>query len=305
MSLPRRLIPTLASLRALEAVARLGSASAAAADQDLTQGAISRQLKVLEDQLGVQLVVREGKTLKVLPDAIEYAAEVRLALERLAQATMRLQARPVDGTLNLAILPAFGMRWLMPLLPEFAKKHPEVTVNMATRLRPFDFATEGFDAALHFGTADWPGADALLLRHEEMIPVCTPALARRVDLVSGPGLSAQDLPLLHIQSRPKAWREWFQKLGLEPAADLGGMTYDQFSTISQAALHGLGVALMPSYLVEEDLALGRLVALYPEPVDIGGAYYLVWPRAKSADPGVRALRDWLASRSQAEDPLPR
>lgn len=303
MSLPRRSIPSLASLRALEAVARLGSATAAAREQNLTQGAISRQLKVLEDQLGVPLVIREGKTLKALPAAMDYAADVRFALDRLSAATLRVQARPVEGTLNLAILPAFGMRWLMPLLPDFARKHPEVTVNMTTRLRPFDFEVEDFDAALHFGQADWDGTDALLLRNEAMVPVCAPGLAAKIGKDAPERI--QELPLLHIQTRPKAWATWFERLGIVVSQEAEGIVYDQFSTISQAALHGMGVALMPSYLVEEDLACGRLAQLYPEPLDIGGAYYLVWPKNRATDPGVQALRTWLAERAQGEDPLPR
>ncbi|MFW8634711.1 LysR family transcriptional regulator [Cribrihabitans pelagius] len=303
MVAPRRFLPSISSLRALEALDRLGSASAAAAELSLTQGAVSRQIQTLERQLGQDLVQRDGKRLGLSPAAREYAAEIRQALHQIVQSTLRLQAEPLAGTLNLAILPAFGMRWLMPRLPEFARLHPDVTINMTTRLEPFNFAVEPFDAAIHYGNAQWPGTEALLLKHEQLLPVCAPALLE--GHVLGAAASLLKLPLLHIQTRPRAWREWFEGQGVGLASDPGGTFYDQFATITQAALHGLGVALMPDYLVEQDLATGRLVALYPEPVESAGAYYLVWPEAKAKAPALVKFREWLAGKAQPEDPLPR
>ncbi|MFT5344231.1 MAG: LysR family glycine cleavage system transcriptional activator, partial [Paracoccaceae bacterium] len=273
----------------------LGSASAVAEELSLTQSAISRQLQALERQIGVELILRDSKRLALTDAARDYAAEMRQALNQIAQATLRLQVAPLGGTLNLAILPTFGMRWLMPRLPDFARLHPDVTINMATRLERFNFAMEGFDAALHYGSGIWPGTNNLLLKNEQIVPVCAPELTK-IDL--------QDLPLLHIQTRPLAWQHWFEQHGLA-SKDSSGTMYDQFSTITQAALHGLGVALMPDYLVEQDLATGRLVAPFGPPIEAQGAYYLVWPRNKSRDPALTMFRDWLATQAQPEDSLPR
>ncbi|MGR3759436.1 LysR substrate-binding domain-containing protein [Roseobacteraceae bacterium NS-SX3] len=303
MVAPRRFLPSISSLRALEALDRLGSASAAAEELALTQGAVSRQLQALEKQLGISLVLRDKKRLSLTPDAAEYAGEIRQALNQIVQSTLRLQAAPLAGTLNLAILPAFGMRWLMPRLPEFARLHPDVTINMATKLVSFNFASEPFDAAIHFGSADWPGTRALLLKHEQLIPVCAPALLAGWRVAGPEDILA--LPLLHIQTRPQAWRGWFESQNIDPQDRLAGTIYDQFATITQAALHGLGVALMPDYLVEQDLATGRLAALHPAPMETGGAYYLVWPEAKSRTPALIKFRDWLSGQAQPEDPLPR
>ncbi|KIC22463.1 LysR substrate-binding domain-containing protein [Leisingera sp. ANG-Vp] len=303
MSTPRRFLPSISSLRALEALDRLGSASAAAEELALTQGAVSRQLQTLEKQLGMELVQRDQKRLTLTSEAQDYAAEIRQALNQIVQSTLRLQAAPLAGTLNLAILPAFGMRWLMPRLPEFARLHPDVTINMSTRLEPFNFATEPFDAAIHFGNADWPGTRSLLLKHEQLLPVCAPGL------LEGRSISAPEdilkLPLLHIQTRTTAWGDWFERKGISAKEDLSGTIYDQFATITQAALHGLGVALMPDYLVEQDLATGRLVALHGEAAETEGAYYLVWPERKSGAPALVKFREWLAGKAQPEDPLPR
>lgn len=304
MVAPRRYFPSVSSLRALEALDRLGSASAAAADLNLTQGAVSRQLQSLEAQLGVDLLDRTHKQLSLTENAVDYASDIRQALTLIAQASHRVQQVPVAGTLHLAILPAFGMRWLMPRLPDFSRRHPDVTINMTTRLRPFSFATEHFDAAIHYGnTSDWPEAEALLLRHEQLLPVCAPSFleSRRIS-------EPQDLttcPLLHIQTRPSAWSDWFTSVGVSVNGDLEGAVFDQFATINQAAQHGLGVALMPDYLVEQELATGKLVTLYDTPLETGGAYFLVWAKGARRNAGLEKFRDWLAPQAQAEDPLPR
>ncbi|MGV6804408.1 MAG: LysR substrate-binding domain-containing protein [Ruegeria sp.] len=303
MDTPRRLFPSISSLRALEALDRLGSASAAAEELALTQSAVSRQLQTLETQLGVQLVLRDRKRLALSPVAQNYVGEVRQALTQIAQASLKLHVSPVGGTLSLAILPTFGMRWLVPRLPDFARLHPDITINMSTRLRPFNFASEPFDAALHFGEPDWPGTERLLLKVERVIPVCAPAL-----LPAGPPRNPRDLlkmPLLHIQTRPRAWQDWFQKMEVEHSAPLPGTVHDQFTTIYQAALHGLGVALLPNYLIEQDLATGKLTTAYSDTAKIMGAYYLVWPKSKSDDLSLREFRHWLASQAQGDETLPR
>lgn len=301
MQTPRRQLPSFSALRALEALDRLGSASAVAEELSLTQSAVSRQLQGLETQLGVTLINRDRKRLSLTAQAVDYLTEIRPALARIAQASLRLQVPQSGGSLNLAILPAFGMRWLLPRLPDFARLHPDITINISTRLEPFAFASEPFDAAIWYGTGDWPETGHLLLMQERRLPVCAPDLAARVaapeDLLK--------LPLLHIQSRPQAWADWFATMNVQRAAPVPGMLYDQFSTITQAALHGLGVALMPDYLVEEDLATGRLVAPCGAATDSPGAYFLVWPGTSEADATLRRFRDWIATRTQPEDPLPR
>ncbi|WP_122073745.1 LysR family transcriptional regulator [Pseudophaeobacter sp. EL27] len=304
MQHPRRFLPSISALRALEALDRLGSASAAAEELSLTQGAVSRQLQSLEAQLGVSLVQRDRKKLHLSPEAETYAREIREALDKITQSTLRVQAAPLAGTLNLAILPAFGMRWLMPRLPEFARRHPDITINMTTRLQAFSFGSEPIDAAIHFGNSDWPGTDSMLLKSEQLLPVCSPDLVPVGTYI--PPQKILKMPLLHIQTRPTAWVDWFELHGVSTSPEsLGGTMYDQFSTITQAALHGLGVALMPDYLVEQDIATGRLTGLQPQATEAAGAYYLVWPKTKSRDPALTKFRQWLEGQAQPEDPLPR
>lgn len=294
MSTARRYLPSIAALTALEAVERLGTASAAAEALSLTQGAISRQLRALEDQLGVPLMIRERQRLRLTPAALDYVAEVRKALGILSSAALTLKTNPRGGSLNLAILPAFGMHWLAPRLADFAARHPEVSINLSTRLRPFDFATEPFDAAIHYGHRDWPGAEHLKLMEEEILAVGAPGL------LPAPLTAPEEvlrLPLLQLQSRTGDWGRWLTHHGA-PGHRPGGMLFDQFATMTQAAIHGLGLALLPVFLIGRDLAEGRLIPAYGAPVKALGSYYLVWPGERPERGPLASFRAWAGTQAR-------
>jgi DNA-binding transcriptional LysR family regulator len=286
----RRYLPSIPSLLALESVARLGSASAAAAELNLTQGAISRQLQVLEGQLAVPLLIRDKHRLRLTPAAIDFVAEARRALSTLSAASLALRANPTGGSLNLAILPAFGMHWLAPRLAHFARAHPEVTVNLSTRLKPFDFAASPFDAAIHYGRQDWPGASYLKLMDEELLAVAAPgllpqSLTNATDILS--------LPLLQLDSRPGDWSRWLAHHGAAPQRP-PAMMFDQFATMIQAAVHGLGAALVPTFLLDRDLAEGRLLPAFGPAIPAAGAYYLVSPALVPPRAPLTSFQRWLA-----------
>lgn len=292
--LPRRYLPSIPSLMALEAVGRLGTASAAAAELALTQGAISRQLQVLEDQLGVPLLMRERQRLRLTPAAEDYVREVRRALQTLASASLTLRANPTGGSLNLAILPAFGMHWLAPRLAGFAQTHPEVTVNLSTRLRPFDFAGSGFDAAIHYGRQDWPGVEYLKLMDEAILAVGAPGLlptplARAEDILR--------LALLQMESRTGDWGRWLAHHGVAGQKP-PGMLFDQFATMTQGAVHGLGLALVPTFLIARELAEGRLIPAFGGPIPALGSYYLVWPKDQPPRAPLASFRRWAEAEAQ-------
>lgn len=291
MSLPRRYIPSVSLLAAFEAVCRLGSTSAAARELSLTQGAVSRLVQNLEGQLGVQLFRREGRRLQPTEPALAYARDVRKALELIARASLGLRANPGGGVLNLAILPTFGTRWLAPRLSSFLAENPGVTLNLGTRLRPFDFATETFDAAIHFGTRPWPDAEHLPLFEERIVAACSPEFARAHLMHTEADVQKQ--ALLQLESRPNAWNAWFSHHGLEATAPQGIM-FDQFAPMMQAAAHGVGVALLPEFLAEPEIAEGRLVRTPGTSVGGVGTYYLVWPEGGSPSPALVAFRDWIA-----------
>jgi DNA-binding transcriptional LysR family regulator len=289
MLVSRRYLPSMPSLLALEAVDRLGSASAAAEELNLTQGAVSRQLQVLEGQLGVALFIRDKHRLRLTQGARDYCREVRRMLQGIGQATLTLRANPGGGALNLAILPAFGMHWLAPRLARFAAQHPEVTVNLSTRLKPFDFETSQFDAAIHYGRQDWPGVEFLPLMQEEILAVAAPSLlptplARAEDILT--------LPLMQLESRTGDWGRWLAHhgaAGLRPPA----MLFDQFATMMQGAIHGLGLALIPSFLIGRELETGRLVPVYGPAIPSAGSYHLVWPKDRPERAPLLSFRAWL------------
>lgn len=286
----RRFLPSIPSLLALESVDRLGSASAAASELNLTQGAISRQLQVLEGQLGVALLLRDKGRLHLTPAAKDFVAEARRALGTLSNASLTLRANPTGGTLNLAILPAFGMFWLAPRLARFARQHPEVTVNLSTRLKPFDFAATSFDAAIHYGRQDWPGVSYLKLMDEEVMAVAAPALLPRpLDQAA----QILTLPLLQLDGRPGDWGRWLAHHDAGPLRP-PAMLFDQFATMIQAAIHGLGLALVPTFLLDRDLAEGRLVPVFGPAIPAHGAYYLTSPVSATPRAPLVSFQSWLA-----------
>ena len=286
----RRFLPSLSLLTAFEAAARTGSITAAARELDLTQSAVSRQIKALESQLGVELFLRERQTIRLTVAGDSYAREIREALRRISSASLNLRANPHGGTLNLAILPTFGARWLAPRLGQFLASNPGITINLVTRLSPFDFRLDSIDAAVHFGDAVWPGAELTLLMREETIPACSP------DFKQARGIEAPSdllrVPLLHLTTRPDAWERWFTETGVA-FESVHGMLFDQFATASQAAIGGLGVALLPTFLIQEELKRGELVPAVDRPMQSAQRYYLAFPRERAAYPPLVAFREWI------------
>lgn len=289
MTATRRHLPPVQWLTAFETVARLGSVTAAAQELNLTQGAVSRQIQKLEDATGAALFLREKKRLSLTGQGVAYAEEIRAGLAQIVNATVALQAGSGGGVMNLAILPAFGAHWLAPRLPSFLKAHPGITINLATRPEPFDFKRENLDAAIHFGQAPWPGTEGVSLWDEEILAVAAPGLAGAAALTAE---RLAQMPRLQLQSRPEAWAQWFAAAGA-PEGGGPGMVVDQFATLVQAACSGLGAALLPRYLIADELAAGALLAAEaPRPV-ISGTYFLLWPEGRGGHPALLALRDWL------------
>jgi LysR family transcriptional regulator, glycine cleavage system transcriptional activator len=289
-NLSRKLLPSTSALAAFDSVARLGSFSTAADELSLTQGAISRQVSGLEEQLGVMLFDRTSRGVMLTPAGADFARAIAGALAQIRSASLHVMTKRHSDQLNLAILPTFGTRWLMPRIPQFVACHPEITLNFATRIGVFDFDRDGIDMAIHVGQPEWPGADCTFLMDEMVGPVCSPAF-----LVAHPVRRPEDLmrlPLLHMASRPGAWKHWFESLHVASTAG-EGMRFEQFGSVAQACIAGLGVALMPLFLIDTELASGQLVEAFPHQVVSPSAYYAVAPQAKSEFRPVVAFRAWL------------
>ena len=290
--LRKSFLPPIADLLAFEAAARHTSISRAAEELHLTQSAVSRQIRQLEAQLGMAVFHRVRQRVVLTDAGRVYAADVRAVLQQLAAATQKTMAwSDGGGLLNLAVLPTFGTRWLIPRLADFAALHPDVTVNIAARSEPFDFAQEPLDAAIHFGAPLWAGAVCEYLMHEQVVPLCSPAYRQRLGIAQ-----VQDVAravLLQQTTRPTQWADWFEQVGVDSQHALRGPRYEQFAMIAQAAVSGLGAALLPRFLVEAEIASGALVQLFPQALESADAYYLVYPESRAEAPLVRAFRDWI------------
>lgn len=293
----RRFLPSTALLAAFEAAARTGGVTLAARELNLTQSAVSRQIKLLEDQLEVELFVRERQSIRLTTAGEAYAREIREALRKISTASFNLHANPKGGTLNLAILPTLGTRWLAPRLPKFLAQNPGITINLATRLTYFDFRTEALDAAIHFGRRDWPGIEMVLLRSEQVVPACSPELKKQYGFRAAGDL--KNAPLLSISTRPNAWEQWFSAQNIAGASGQT-MYFDQFATVSQATMVGVGIALLPTFLIQDELASGKLVRAIDLPMESAERYYLVWPPERSKHPPLIAFRDWLLAETAAD-----
>ncbi|GGF03458.1 LysR family transcriptional regulator [Stappia taiwanensis] len=297
----RGFVPHADSLIAFECAARHGSFTRAAEELHLTQGAISKQVRHLETRLGVDLFKRVRQRI-VLTDAGRlYLHDVRSALEHLTSATRQVMSFAGNAdVLNLATLPSFGTRWLAPRLSRFVAQYPTASFNLAVRLRPFDFAKEPFDAAIHYGEPVWAGAIAERLFHEDVIAVASPGFRDRYRIDKPADLAP--LMRLHQSTRPLAWRQWFEAAGVETDMAFQGPRFEQFVMMAQAAAHDLGAALVPRFFVGEELADGRLVQLFDTVLRLPSAYHLVYPEDRTLRPVVSAFRDWLIGEVSRDPP---
>ncbi|WP_254459220.1 LysR substrate-binding domain-containing protein [Xanthomonas sacchari] len=293
----RRKIPSHSALMAFEAAARHGSFARAAEELVLTEGAISRQIGRLESFLGVVLFERIGNRVRLLPNGRRYAAQVREILDRLERDSRDLMGRPRDGaSLDIAALPTFAMRWLIPRLGRFQARHPQITVHLAERMEPFVLVGSGFDAALHFEHPAWAGMRVQRLLHEVLVPVCHPRLLHGKD----PTSALDALPRLQRRQNPDAWQRYAQESGIALSHPAHGARYDLHAMAIEAALAGLGVALVPRLYVEAELADGRLLCPWPAATSIAKTFCLVLPEpVQLSDAPLQRFVDWLLEEARA------
>lgn len=296
----RRKIPSNSALMAFEASARHGSFARAADELALTEGAISRQIGRLEAFLGVTLFERVGNRVRLLPNRERYAVQVRESLDRLERDSQYLMGEPSDGgSIDIATIPTFAARWLIPRLARFQEKHPNIIVHLAERMEPFVLAGSGFDAAIHFEHPAWTGMRTHRLLHETLVPVCHPALLER-----GEGrASLNELPRLHRRQNPDAWQRYAQETGIVLTNPTIGPRYDLHVMLIEAALAGLGVALVPRIYVETELAEGRLIAPWPDGLSISKTFCLILPEPiRLSDGPMQVFANWLLMEARTANP---
>ncbi|MGR3965558.1 LysR family transcriptional regulator [Pseudomonas sp. 910_23] len=296
----RRKIPSTTALISFEAAARHESFTKAAHELSITQGAICRQIASLEEFLSVELFRRSRRGVKLTEAGLSYSRRVATQLDAVERDTLSVMGQQGTNAIELAVVPTFGTQWLIPRLKDFQDRHPEVTVNLTNRTRPFLFADTAFDAAIYFGDADWSGTESHRLMGENPVPVCSPhLLAGRAHLTPQ---EIAELPLLQQTTRPYAWRQWFNAQQLSLPRDMTGPRYELFSMLSQAAMHDMGIALIPPFLIQRELKEQRLVIASTETLSSEKAYYLMIPDKKVESASLHAFKDWLIEQSKRYNP---
>ncbi|MDV6317435.1 LysR substrate-binding domain-containing protein [Chromohalobacter sp. HP20-39] len=293
-----RLAPSMSMLLAFDAAARHCSFTRASDELSLTQSAVSRQIQALEELLEVKLFERDGRHIRLTEVGVMYAQDIAPALARISGASARVGAfRKGVSSLNLAILPTFGERWLMPKLGMFYRHHPGVMLHLHTRIGEYDITELGMDAAINVGVDPWPGLISHPLVDEEMVLVASPdALARQP--IREPVDVCGHL-LLQIAVRSEAWHHWFTAQGLPSGYMRLGPHFEFSAHMIQAATAGIGIALVARCLVTEELQDGRLVLPLNAGLDSRRHYSLLYPPEKSKFPPLATFRDWLLAYSDS------
>lgn len=256
----RRKIPSSASLQAFDAAARHGNFARAAEELSLTEGAISRQIARLEALLNCKLFDRVGSRVKLNPVGTRYAHHVRETLDRLERDTQYIMGMPEGSkSLDIAVLPTFSSRWLIPRLHGFTSLFPDITLNIAARTDPFILPGSGFDAVIHFEHSAWAGMRTQFLFQENLVPVCHPTLLTSHDV----NHQLNELPRIHRRQNPDAWHHYARESGILLDNPAQGVRYDLHEMAIAAVIAGQGVALVPRMYVEKELNCGQLVSPWP------------------------------------------
>lgn len=292
-------LPPLSSLRAFEAAARHLSFADAAAELFVTPGAISRQIKTLEDYFGVPVFKRQHRKVELTPDGVAYAAVVKQAFERLQIGTTRMISGSDAKSLHIVCPLTFAGRWLVPRMSSFIGMAPDISINLTTgaSLRNLN-AVSNADVAIEFWRDNEvrPDFESHLLVRCKLAPVTSPAIARQI---TTPG-DLRTQRLLHSTLRPHAWPQWAKGAGVEVDAN-SGMKFSSLALAYEAAADGVGVAMGDLALIVDDLASGRLACPLGPVVNSGDYYALVYPSELKADTRIARFRDWLIAEAQKEE----
>jgi DNA-binding transcriptional LysR family regulator len=264
----------------------------AAEELHLTQSAVSKQVAQLEEMLHHHLFLRIRRRLQLTPAGSLYLAEVNKILTQVDMSSRYiLTYGEQTEILKVATQPSFGVRWLIPHLKGFGKRYPNIHLDIRNEMEPFSLLQGSADVVFFFGQGTWPGATCVQLFDEEVVPVCAPELLQGRELSDASALA--ELVLMQSTSRPEAWHEWFLEQGLHTDNSYHGPRFDTFYMALSAAQAGCGVALVPRYLAEKELAEGSLVIAWQHAMRSNGAHYLAYAEHAAEVPKVRALVEWI------------
>lgn len=291
-------LPSLNGLRAFEAAARHLSFTLAASELNVTQTAISHQIRRLEDELGIRLFIRQNRALALTPEARDYLPGIRAAFNDLRLATDRLLRKDDDKVLTVSTLASLAAKWLLPRLTDFQEANPGIDVRITTSTSLVDFQRDNVDAAIRYGRGQWPGLRADWLMADELFPVCSPSLLRG-DRALHVVEDLKDHVLLHTTNNTDDWRLWLTAAGLPTnISKQPGLTFDMTFMTVQAAIDGMGVAMGRTSYVQDDIAKGRLVVPFRIALPADAGFYLVSPEGRRESPKLAAFRQWMIAATQ-------
>ncbi|MDB5982713.1 MAG: transcriptional regulator TrpI [Pseudomonas sp.] len=290
-------LPPLNALRAFEVVARLNSVSQAAEQLHVTHGAVSRQLKVLEEHLGLALFVKDGRGLKLTDAGIRLRDASGEAFERLRNVCAELTQTNADAPFVLGCSGSLLARWFIPRLGRLNAELPDLRLHLSAGEGDLDPRRPGLDALLIFAEPPWP-ADMQVyeLASERIGPVLSTHFARFEQLREAPAQALIGEALLQTTSRPQAWPSWAQQNGIDPQALRYGQGFEHLYYLLEAAVAGLGIAIAPEPLVADDLRAGRLAA--PWGFSETPAQLALWVPKRAADGRAQQLAQWLKAELQ-------
>ena len=291
-------LPSLNALRAFEATARHLSFKEAARELHVTPGAVSQQVKGLEEELGLPLLRRLTRAIELTEAGQTLLGPLRDSFQRIAGTVDKLAARDSSGPLIISVLPSFAAKWLVPRLGRFRERHPEIEVHISANNELVDFSREDVDLGIRHGLGDYPGLHRERLLPGELLAVCGPALLKGPHPLKKP----RDLrhhTLLHAEPGHE-WSMWMEAQGIEGVDSKRGPMFSDDALMLQAAIEGQGVAISTRVLVAADLASGRLVRPFKLALSEQFAYFLVCPQANAERPKVLAFREWIISEARKE-----
>ncbi len=292
-----RKLPPLNALRAFESAARHLSFTRAAEELNVTQAAVSHQVKALEERLELRLFERHGRGLWLTDEGELYLPFLRQAFDLIADGTDLVQNHETHGPLAVTMLPTFAVRWFIPRLGSFQKQHPDIEVRIATTERNVDFTREDVDLGIRYGKGDWQNLESDKLFEDRNVAVCSPALMRGETALERPE-DLRHLTLLHDVD-DEDWRFWLTALHVKGVDSSKGLFFDTHDQALEAAAAGLGVALGSRVIVQDDLDDGRLVMPFGDLTDEDLSHYLVYPKGALRKPKVAAFRTWLLEEAVA------
>ncbi|MCE8022041.1 LysR family transcriptional regulator [Halomonas sp. MCCC 1A11036] len=290
-------LPPLNPLRAFEVAARLRSLTRAADELHVSQVAVSRQVKVLEDYLGVTLFTRLHRGIELTQEGAELYDGIKNAFRDIEKASRKVSRRNQRDTLSIQSYTTFSQRWLIPRLADFHKKNPLLEVKLSSSLKPVDFSSQNVDAAIRSGHGDWPGLHAEKLVDIELIPIVSASLWATEHLAKG---DISRVRLLHSMARPDDWKKWIEASGSQADPEMG-IKFDNSALAYEAASMDIGCAIAIKVFIERQLQDGSFVALSDFVCKTGEAYYLTWPKDARPSDALLKFLEWM--RGLIEQPL--